>query len=308
MDAKPTTQLETPSLVIVTGPSGAGRSTAINAFEDLGYETIDNLPLSLLPRLLDGPEASAPIALGVDVRNRDFSANALIEVIDTLSASPDVTLSVLYLDCADDVLVRRYSETRRRHPLSPEGAPGEGIAREIDLLAPIRARADALIDTSEMTPHDLRAEVSGQYALSAGHSMSVQVQSFSYKRGVPRGVDMVLDCRFLKNPHWEPDLRGLDGRDVAVAAYVQSDAAFKSFFDRVNELVITLLPSYVAEGKTHFAIGFGCTGGQHRSVATAEMLANTLAEAGWQVSKRHRELERRMGATTPSVATRGSRA
>lgn len=280
-------------LVLVTGPSGAGRSTAIRALEDLGFEAIDNMPLSMLPRLLEGPGPDRPVALGVDTRNRDFSTNALIEAIDRAGAAQDMPVEVLYLDAQADVLVRRYSETRRRHPLAPAETPDEGIAREFDLLGPIRARADILIDTSEMSPHDLRAEVERWFAAGQGRQLALTVQSFSYKRGLPRGVDMVFDCRFLNNPYWEPDLRPLDGRDARVQSYVAADERFMPFFDKVADLTRMLLPAYVDEGKAHLAIAFGCTGGQHRSVAMAETLAKTLAESGWQVSIRHRELERR---------------
>ena len=286
-------------LVLVTGPSGAGRTTAINAFEDLGYEVIDNLPLSLIPRLIDGPPLGRPIALGVDVRNRDFNATALIELIDTLTRDPRVQLSLLYLDCGPDELVRRYNETRRRHPLAVAETPALGITREMDLLAPIRVRADHLIDTSGMSPHDLKAEIVDWFDRAGVPGLAVSVQSFSYKRGLPRGLDMVFDCRFLANPHWVPELRALDGRDAAVAAHVQSDPRFEEFTTRLRDLLLFLLPAHKAEGKAHLAIGFGCTGGQHRSVAVAEMMANALAEAGWSVSKRHRELERRSASGRP---------
>ncbi|PUB14797.1 RNase adapter RapZ [Yoonia sediminilitoris] len=284
-----------PTIVLVTGPSGAGRSTAINALEDLGFEVIDNLPLSLLPRLLEGPPPSRPLALGVDVRNRDFSTNALIEIIDALAARSDQAAQVLYLDAEEEVLVRRYSETRRRHPLAPAGPPLAGIMREKDLLVPIRARADVLIDTSDLSPHNLRAEIDRWFATGDGRQLGVTVHSFSYKRGLPRGMDIVFDCRFLRNPHWDEDLRALDGRDPAVAAYVAADARFDEFFDRVKGLIDMLLPAHTDEGKAHLSIGFGCTGGQHRSVVVAEQLASALAKDGWPVSKRHREMERRRG-------------
>lgn len=280
-------------LILVTGPSGAGRSTAIHALEDLGFEAIDNIPMSLLPRLLEGPPHGRPLALGLDVRNRDFSVNALIELIDRLGGDPESDTQLLYLDCRADVLVKRFSETRRRHPLAPAESPSEGVDREIDLLAPIRARADVLIDTSDLSPHDLRAEMAHWFDLSQAVPMAVSIQSFSYKRGVPRGVDMILDCRFLTNPYWEPTLRDRDGRDPDVAAYVVADRRFAPFFDQVAALAEFLLPAYVDEGKSHLSIAFGCTGGQHRSVVVAERLAERLAAAGWQVSKRHRELERR---------------
>lgn len=287
-------------IVLVTGPSGAGRSTAIRALEDLGFEVIDNLPLSLLPRLIEGPALPRPLALGVDVRNRDFGTDALAEAIVRLSGRADVALQVLYLDCDEDELVRRYSETRRRHPLAPNDPPLTGIRRERALLGSLRRHADILIDTNGLSPHELRAEVESAFAPEGGPFLGVTLQSFSYKRGLPRGIDMVLDCRFLRNPHWEPRLRDLDGRDAAVAAHVAGDPRFAEFFERVEALVMLLLPAYRAEGKSHLSIGFGCTGGQHRSVAVAERLAKTLAAQGWQVSKRHRELERR--AKTAGVA------
>lgn len=291
----------TPShhLLLVTGPSGAGRSTAFHALEDLGYETIDNLPLSLIPRLLDGPPLDRPMALGLDVRNRDFSATTVIELIDTLTRDPRVSLEVLYLDCTPAVLVQRFVQTRRRHPLTEAATPAEGVEREIDLLAPIRVRADHLIDTTDLSPHDLKAEIGDWFGKANGLGLAISVQSFSYKRGLPRGVDMVFDCRFLANPYWVPALREKDGRDPAVAEYVAADPLFAEFFLKLQDLVLLLLPAQQQEGKAHLAIAFGCTGGQHRSVAVAEKLAKVLAEAGWQVSKRHRELERRGTSSAP---------
>ena len=287
-------------LVLVTGPSGAGRSTAIDALEDIGYEVIDNLPLSLVPRLIEGPPSVRPIALGLDVRNRDFNAANLIELIDSLTRAPLMNLQVLYLDCQPNILIQRYSETRRRHPLAKANSPEEGVEREIDLLLPIKARADHLIDTTDLTVHQLKAEVARWFSIGTGPRLSVSMQSFSYKRGLPRGLDMVFDCRFLANPHWEPDLRALDGRDPRVADYVRNDARFAEFHQRLRDLLLFLLPAHLEEGKSHLSIGFGCTGGQHRSVAVTEILAVALAEKGWAVSKRHRELERR-AATVAQV-------
>ena len=282
-----------PTVLLVTGPSGAGRTTAINALEDLGYEVIDNLPLSLLPRLLDGPPPSRPLALGLDVRNRDFGTNALIETIDQLTGQSDLTAQVLYMDADEEELVRRYSETRRRHPLAPAGPPLAGISAERELLIPIRARADVLINTTGLSPHDAKAEVGRWFGSGEGGKLGVTLHSFSYKRGLPRGMDIVMDCRFLRNPHWEESLRQRDGRDPAVAEYVAADPRFHAFFTQVKSLIDLLLPAHKDEGKAHLSIGFGCTGGQHRSVAMAEQMASALAQDGWHVSKRHRELERR---------------
>jgi UPF0042 nucleotide-binding protein len=288
-------------LVFVTGPSGAGRTTAIRVLEDLGYEGIDNIPLSLVPRLVEGAPLDRPIALGLDVRNRDFNATALIELIDSLTRDPRVDLEVLYLDCAPAVLIQRFSETRRRHPLAPNETPAQGVDREVDLLAPIRVRADHLLDTTDLTQHDLKAELATIFDITPSGRLSVSVQSFSYKRGIPRGVDMIFDCRFLANPHWQPTLRALDGRDPGVESFVRADPRFPEFFRRVSELLLFLLPAHLEEGKAHLAIGFGCTGGQHRSVAMAELIGKALADAGWPVSKRHRELERKAATQQPDA-------
>ncbi|MEL6688781.1 MAG: RNase adapter RapZ [Pseudomonadota bacterium] len=290
-------------LILVTGPSGGGRSTAINALEDMGYETIDNLPLSMVERLLAEP-LERPLALGIAPAAREFSANAFIEVIDSLKPSHKASPEILYLDCRQDVLLRRYSETRRRHPSAPEETPMLGIEREQDLLTPIKARADVLIDTSDLSPHDLKAELDRLYALEGEVKLAVTLHSFSYKRGLPRGIDMVFDCRFLRNPYWAPELRHLSGVSKEVQDYVSQDARYVPFFEQVTALAELLLPAYREEGKAHLSIAFGCTGGRHRSVTMAEHVASALAQAGWQVSIRHRELER----TAPSGAgTEGQR-
>lgn len=280
-------------VVLVTGPSGAGRSTAIRALEDMGCETIDNLPISLVPALLDGAPLGKPLVLGLDVRNRDFSVAGLIETIDRLSRDPDIALELIYLDARAEILVRRYSETRRRHPMAPAETADIGVERELELLIPIRARSDYLIDTSDLTPHDLRADLDRWFGGSTAQRLALTVHSFSYKRGLPRGIDMVFDVRFLRNPYWSEDLRSLDGRHPDVAAYIAQDARFEEFFTKVLALAEFLLPAYLEEGKSHLSLGFGCTGGQHRSVALAQELTSTLAARGWGVSTRHHELERR---------------
>ncbi len=280
-------------VVLVTGPSGAGRSTAIHVLEDLGFEAIDNLPMGLLVRLVDSSEPTRPMALGIDTRNRDFSTIGFIELAAKLGRMEDVDLTILYLDCSDEVLLRRFSETRRRHPVAADASPETGIRQEKELLAPIREVADTLIDTRTLNVHQLREEVERWFAPRGGRHLAVSIESFSYKRGLPRGLDMVFDCRFLANPYWWPELRDADGRNSDVAAYVRSDPNFEAFFDRVVDLLIELLPAFREEGKAHLSIAFGCTGGQHRSVAVAEAVAKALAEGGQQVAIRHREMERR---------------
>ncbi len=279
-----------PRLVLVTGPSGAGRSTSIKVLEDLGYETIDNLPLGLVSRLLSTDPLDRPLALGLDTRTREFSPEALLELLAELSAfDPEV----LYLDCSREVLQRRYSETRRRHPMSPHDSASVGIDLERDLLSTVRDRADYLINTSELTVHSLREALERDFAPRAEALLALTLMSFSYKRGLPQGIDMAFDCRFLRNPYWDKNLRGLDGRDPAVGEYVSQDKRFAEFFDRLHEMTEFLLPAYRDEGKSHLSIGLGCTGGQHRSVFMTEKLAEALAQQGWQVSIRHRELDRR---------------
>lgn len=294
--AAPGPPSQAPRVVLVTGPSGAGRSTAIRALEDLGFEAIDNLPMSFLPRLARLGPHDRPLALGLDVRNRDFGAIMLEDTPERMGTLFDAPVEVLFLDCPEEVLLRRFSETRRPHPLSRDGAPATGIALERALLAPIRARADIVIDTGALSPHELRAQVERWFAPPGGRPLAVTVESFSYRQGLPPGLDIVMDCRFLRNPHWDDALRPRDGRDAEVAAYVRADPRFAPFFERLLGLVSLVLPAYRDEGKAHLAIGLGCTGGQHRSVTVAESLAQALAEEGWQVSKRHRELDKRADA------------
>ena len=281
-------------IVLVTGPSGAGRSSAIRALEDSGYEVIDNMPLRLLEPLLETPAPERPLALGIDPRTRDFSVRAVEDALSLMASKFNIQPELLYLDCDTRVLLQRFSETRRRHPLAEEGQLEAAIAREIDLLAPLRERADLRIDTSGTNIHELRAEIETYFAASDAGLMAISIQSFSYKRGVPGAVDMVFDCRFLRNPYWEPDLRELNGTDAPVQEYIAEDSRYAEFEERVRSLCLFLLPAHKHEGKSHLSIAFGCTGGQHRSVALAETLAAALADKGWRVSTRHREMNARV--------------
>ncbi|HDZ81840.1 MAG TPA: RNase adapter RapZ [Roseobacter sp.] len=281
-------------IVLVTGPAGAGRSSTLNVLEDAGFEAIDNIPLRMLRALLEAPGQLRPMALGIDPRNRDFSTDMVAELLTQMRNLPDVSVELLYLDCATDVLLRRFSETRRRHPMAASDSPVEGIRREKELLAPVQAMADVLINTTELNVHELRSEVEHWFARDGQHSLNISVQSFSYKRGLPRSADMVFDCRFLRNPFWEPSLRHLNGTDVAVARYVSQDPLYAPFSKQVLDLSLLILPACKTEGKSHISLAFGCTGGQHRSVTLAEFLALRLAKEGWQVSIRHRELGQKL--------------
>ena len=280
-------------VVLATGPSGAGRSTGINALEDLGFEPIDNLPISLLGRVADPAIMQKPLAISIDIRNRDFSTNDVVDILDELSHRELLNTELLFLTGDPKIFLIRYSETRRRHPLAPEETPSIGIAREFDLLSPIKSRADILIDTPDMSPHDLRSDITEWFTTGKSQELAVSLQSFSYKRGLPRGGDMLFDCRFLRNPYWEKDQRSHSGQSDVIKAYIRDDERFEIFFAKTLDLIKYLLPAYVEEGKNHLSIGFGCTGGQHRSVAMVEILSEALVKAGWQVSVRHRELERK---------------
>jgi UPF0042 nucleotide-binding protein len=213
-------------------------------------------------------------------------------LLDQLHETPNIDPVLLFLDAKQDVLIRRFSETRRPHPLALEGTPQDGIVTEFSLLEPFRARADMMLDTSDLSPHDLRAQLSLWFSSNAMSHLSILVQSFSYKRGIPSGTDLVFDCRFLKNPHWQPELRALNGMDAEVSQYIATDPNFATFFAKITDLALFLLPAFKAEGKSHLSIALGCTGGQHRSISVAEQLREALANEHWQVSIRHRELER----------------
>lgn len=286
------TRRPAPFVLVVTGMSGAGRTTAINALEDLGYETLDNFPLALMEALIEPVVGSpAPIAVGVETRTRGFSARALAETVDQLRNRWRAGSAMLFLDCNDEALLSRFNQTRRRHPLAPAEDPATGIERERDILREVRERADAVIDTSDMTPHELKAELQSRFALHRSVGLSVTVQSFSYKRGTPHGADIVMDCRFLRNPYWQEELRALDGRDPRIQGFVKEDPLYDGFYERLSDMVKMLLPAYREEGKAYLTIAVGCSGGRHRSVTVAEHLSDDLASAGWPVSVRHRELE-----------------
>ena len=293
-------------VILVTGPGGAGRTTAIRALEDAGFEAIDNIPLSLVSGLLSGARRERPIALGLDARNRDFSAGAFLQLVEELARDPGIAAESLYLDAAPATLVSRYSETRRRHPLAPAEGPDRGVAREIDLLREVRDRADALIDTTAMTPHDLRAEIRHRYGTESDGMLAVTVMSFSYKRGVPRTAETVFDVRFLRNPYWDTHLRPRTGLDVAVRTHVAGDGRFHDFLDRVLSLLRLTLPAHAEEGRTHVTLAFGCTGGRHRSVTLAETVGASLAEEGYRVSIRHREMERDGAGSDRGAAARAA--
>lgn len=281
------------AVVIVTGMSGAGKSQALKAFEDLGYEAVDNLPLSLLGSLLcgEGGAAARPQAIGIDIRTRDFGVEPVLQEIDRLVTQCGRRVRLLFIDCDDEVLTRRYTETRHRHPLAGDRPLLDGIQHERRLILPLRNRADVVLDTSTMPITVLRQHIEGHFGLQQSGKLLVFVTSFAYRRGLPREADLVFDCRFLRNPHYDPVLRPFTGKDPQVAEYVAADPDFPAFFGNLRALLAPLLPRFAGEGKSYLTIGVGCTGGRHRSVMVAERLAAWLREQGQRVDLRHRELE-----------------
>ena len=278
-----------PRLLLVTGMSGAGKSSVLDALEDMGWDCVDNLPASLLHAFVagDGSECRlVPAAVAMDVRSRGFDPDTLRATIANL---PGVQPEILFLDSATRELLRRYDETHRRHPLAPDRPAEDGIARERNMLAPLRALADSLIDTTELSPVELREELRKRYGQDADETI-LTIASFGFARGILRTADLVFDLRFIPNPHWVEELRPLTGADQAVRDYVAADPAWAGSMDRIEALLSDWIPSYWAAGKSYLTVAFGCTGGRHRSVAAAVEMAERLRSLGFSPNIRHRDL------------------
>ena len=294
MVAEPQSPGVLPRLLLVTGMSGAGKSTVLDALEDMGWDCVDNLPVALLKDFVRGEEkarGTAPIAVGMDARSRGFDAEKLPAIIRSIEG---VRPEILYLDCAGAELIRRYDETRRRHPLAVDRPAEDGIARERGITAHLRAAADSILDTTDLTPAELREELRKRYAEDRDQPV-VTIASFGYSRGVSRTADLMFDMRFVDNPHWVDELRPLTGLDQAVRDYCGTDPAWGQAMDGIEALLKDLIPRYWAAGKTYLTVAFGCTGGRHRSVAAAVEMAERLRGAGFPANIRHRDL-----ASTPS--------
>ncbi|WP_116090519.1 RNase adapter RapZ [Sphingomonas crusticola] len=290
-------------ILLVTGLSGAGRTTILKTLEDIGWETVDNLPLSLLDRLLSSPPAQGapdierPLALGIDSRTRGFDAQGILRRVAALRAAQSQDIEIVFVDAADAVLAQRFSATRRRHPLALDRPAEDGIASERELLEALRGAADHLIDTSETNTNTLQQDIRRRFGEADQNAPTLAVTSFSYARGLPRDADLVLDMRFLRNPHWDEALRPGTGLDAAVAAYIAQDPAYAPALDQIEQLLLTLLPRYQREGKSYVTIAFGCTGGRHRSVHVAEAVAGRLRAAGFSPTIAHRDLiQKQLGA------------
>ncbi|MEE4289545.1 MAG: RNase adapter RapZ [Erythrobacter sp.] len=282
-------------LLLVTGLSGAGKSTVLAVLEDLGWETIDNFPIRLLSGLLapsgrDARGDSAPLAIGFDSRTRGFVPAEIIALAKDLAADPAIAISFMFLDCGGAELERRYNETRRRHPMAQGRPVLDGIAAERELLEPLRRWADRVIDTTALSANDLQNHVRALFVAPDESAMTLTVSSFGFARGMPPLADLVFDMRFLDNPHWVEGLRELTGQDPEVGEHIAKDPAFHAVYAQIRDLLITLLPRYAAQGKSYVHVAFGCTGGRHRSVFTAERMAQDLRTAGFSPTVRHRNL------------------
>jgi len=276
--------------------SGAGKSTVLDALEDMGWDCVDNLPTALLKDFVHGERGARqqmPIAVGMDVRSRGFEPSALPDLIRSIAG---VTPEILYIDCAGSELIRRYDETRRRHPLAPDRPAEDGIAKERAATAPLRQLADTVIDTTDLTPAELRDELRRRYGGDVDQPV-ITIVSFGFARGISRTADLVFDMRFADNPYWIDKLRPLTGEEPAVQDYCAKDVAWTPALDQIEALLITLIPRYWAAGKSYLTVAFGCTGGRHRSVAAAVEMAKRLRGAGFSPIVRHRDL------ATPSSDT-----
>lgn len=282
-------------LVIVTGMSGAGKTVAIQSFEDLGYFTIDNMPPTLVPKflqLVEGTTDNDKLALVVDMRSRSFFLQ-IQNVLDELEQNENIDFKILFLDAADKELVARYKETRRSHPLAADGRILDGIKLERELLAPLKNLSQNVVDTTDLTPRELRKTISEQFSNQADMlSFRIEVMSFGFKYGLPLDADLVFDVRFLPNPYYKPELRNQTGLDKDVFDYVMNHAESEEFYQHLLGLIEPILPGYQKEGKSILTIAVGCTGGQHRSVAFAQRLADDLAK-NWPVNASHRDKNRR---------------
>ncbi|MBU6234206.1 MAG: RNase adapter RapZ [Alphaproteobacteria bacterium] len=289
----PSAEKQKRKIVILTGLSGAGMSSALKIMEDLGYEIFDNFPLPFIDELVSQKGyGENPLAIAVDTRSRGFTPADVITKVEELQKLKGAETKLVFMTCSNLALRKRYSETRRSHPLAKDRPALDGIRQERTWLKPLMDSADLLIDTSELSVHDLRRQVeSSLHPDTRKRKLTITIMSFGFKNGVPRESDTVIDVRFLANPHWDDALRPKTGKDKAVQAYIEKDPDFKKFIGHIESMMKLLLPRYDDEGKYYFTLAFGCTGGRHRSVYLAEKLSKTIEGWGYNVSTRHRDLD-----------------
>ncbi|MFD0896431.1 RNase adapter RapZ [Loigolactobacillus binensis] len=286
--------VDTLNLVVITGMSGAGKTVAMQSFEDLGYFCVDNMPPSLLPKFWELVKESGKvtkIALVIDLRSRAFY-DQMDEMLANLDNTNFVTTKILFLDASNEELVSRYKETRRAHPLAMEGRLLDGIVKERRLLSEIKNRSQLIVDTSNLTPRQLREEIFDNFKSAETQTFHVEVMSFGFKYGVPIDADIVMDVRFLPNPYYVPEFKKLTGLNQAVYDYVMQQPATEDFYERFSSMLHVIMPGYEKEGKTSLTIAIGCTGGQHRSVAIAERLGKDLGQH-YPVETSHRDMNKR---------------
>ena len=270
-------------IIIVTGFSGAGISSALKSLEDLGYEVFDNFPLEFIDGLIE-KDPDKPIAIGIDSRTRNFSPIELIE------KSKNINATLTFITCDDAILQKRFTETRRKHPLAKDRPVKDGIIKEQNLFSSLQKKSDLTIDTTDLSIHDLRRLLEGCFAIDTQGKLTVTIMSFGFKNGVPREADIIMDVRFLRNPHWDNDLKNLTGLDKKIGAYIKEDESFDVFITNFKNLIEPLLPRYNHEGKSYLTIAIGCTGGKHRSVYCTEILEVWLKNLKIKTFKKHRDL------------------
>ena len=279
-------------LIIVIGQSGAGRTTVIHILDDQGFDTLDNVPVHLIPRVASRELVDKPLALGLDIRSKSFSVQNLMKEISNWEALSRSRVVILFLQCSLDILIKRFSLTRRPHPVPGEDSLELSIKRELNLIAPLRDKADLVLDTSNTSPNELRLKLGSFFPLANNRNIQIILQSFSFRKGSPSGLDMIFDCRFLKNPNWEDHLKNLYGTDTEVKNYLYKDKSWESFNSSLIKMMSTIIPSFEREGKSYLSIGLGCTGGQHRSVFVAEQLFEHLLDKHYDVKILHTTLQK----------------
>ena len=279
-------------LILVIGQSGAGRTTVIHILDDQGFDTLDNVPVHLIPRVASRELVDKPLALGLDIRSRSFSVQNLMKEISNWKALSKSRVVILFLECSLDILIKRFSLTRRPHPVPGEDNLELSIKSELKLIAPLRDKADLVLDTSNTSPNELRLKLGSIFPLANNRNIQIILQSFSFRNGSPSGLDMIFDSRFLKNPNWEDDLKNLNGTHDEVKNYLCKDESWVSFNDSLIKMMSIIIPSFEREGKSYLSIGLGCTGGQHRSVFVAEQLFKHLLDKDYDVKILHTTLQK----------------
>ena len=279
-------------LILVIGQSGAGRTTVIHILDDQGFDTLDNVPVHLIPQVASTDLVDKPLAIGLDLRSKSFSLQILMREINNWKTISKSRVFILFLECSLEILIKRFSLSRRPHPVPGENNLELSIKRELKLIAPLREKADHVIDTSNTSPNELRLKLGSIFPSANNRNIQIMVQSFSFRTGSPTGIDMIFDCRFLKNPNWAEGLKDLNGTDEAVKDYLKRDKSWAPFKNNLFQMISTIIPAFEREGKSYLSIGLGCTGGQHRSVFVAEQLYNYLLDKNCDVKILHTILQK----------------